>query len=92
MVNPDPALEVESLREQLDDWNYQYYVLDQPTVPDAEYDRMMRRLLEANVSNDPEIVDEVAGLMREIKEAWDAADRPIFMPPTAEEPPVKVVA
>lgn len=28
----------------------------------------------------------------EIKEAWDAADRPIFMPSTAEEPPVKVVA
>lgn len=28
----------------------------------------------------------------EIKEAWNAADRPIFMPPTAEEPPVKVVA
>lgn len=28
----------------------------------------------------------------EIKEAWDAVDRPIFMPPTAEEPPVKVVA
>ena len=28
----------------------------------------------------------------EIKEAWDASERPIFMPPTAEEPPVKVVA
>jgi DNA ligase (NAD+) len=38
--------EVEALREQLDSWNYQYYVLDQPTVPDAEYDRCMRRLLE----------------------------------------------
>ena len=25
--------EVQALRERLDDWNYQYYVLDQPTVP-----------------------------------------------------------
>jgi DNA ligase (NAD+) len=37
--------EVESLRKQLDAWNYQYYVLDQPTIPDAEYDRCMQRLL-----------------------------------------------
>lgn len=28
----------------------------------------------------------------EIKQAWETSDRPIFMPPTAEEPPVKVVA
>jgi DNA ligase (NAD+) len=42
----DPLLELESLREQLDAWNYQYYVQDQPTVPDAEYDRCMLRLLE----------------------------------------------
>ena len=36
--------EAKQLRQQLDDWNYQYYVLDQPTVPDAEYDRSLRRL------------------------------------------------
>jgi DNA ligase (NAD+) len=41
-----PWQEIESLREKLDAWNYQYYVLDQPTVPDAEYDRCMLRLLE----------------------------------------------
>ncbi|MEZ5501870.1 MAG: NAD-dependent DNA ligase LigA [Halioglobus sp.] len=35
-----------TLREKLDAWNYQYYVLDQPTVPDAEYDRCMLRLRE----------------------------------------------
>lgn len=46
MPSPAPLLEIESLREQLDTWNYQYYVLDQPTVPDAEYDRCMRRLVE----------------------------------------------
>ncbi|MCB1731364.1 MAG: NAD-dependent DNA ligase LigA [Halieaceae bacterium] len=36
--------EADALRERLDNWNYQYYVLDQPTVPDAEYDRCMQRL------------------------------------------------
>jgi len=38
------AREAASLRERLDTWNYQYYVLDQPTVPDAEYDRCLQRL------------------------------------------------
>ena len=46
MPDPDPAQEAEALRGQLEAWNHQYYVLDQPTVPDAEYDRRMRRLLE----------------------------------------------
>lgn len=38
----------------------------------ALYDYMIRRLLEANFKNDPEILMEVSHLMREIKEAWDA--------------------
>ena len=46
MPSADPLPELENLREQLDSWNHQYYVLDQPTVPDAEYDRCMSRLLE----------------------------------------------
>ena len=33
---------------------------------------MMRRLLEANINNDEAILDEVSGLLRELKEAWDA--------------------
>ncbi len=32
------------LREQLNLYNHQYYVLDEPTVPDAEYDRLFRQL------------------------------------------------
>jgi len=39
---------------------------------DALYEYMMKRLTEANFRNDPKILDEVAGLMRELKEAWDA--------------------
>jgi len=41
----------------------------------ALYDYMTRRLLEANFRNDPDILVEVAGLMREIKEAWDAIEK-----------------
>jgi DNA ligase (NAD+) len=44
MPTPEVEREVEHLRSQLEAWNYQYYVLDQPSVPDAEYDRSMRRL------------------------------------------------
>lgn len=39
---------------------------------DALYEYMGRRLLEANVSNDPAIIDEVIGLLREVKAGWDS--------------------
>ena len=32
------------LRQQINYHNYQYYVLDEPEVPDSEYDRLMREL------------------------------------------------
>jgi len=32
------------LREQLNHYSYQYYVLDDPEIPDAEYDRLYREL------------------------------------------------
>ncbi len=36
---------IEALRLELDKHNYRYYVLDDPSIPDAEYDRLMQRLL-----------------------------------------------
>lgn len=38
---------------------------------DALYDYMQRRLLEANLGSDVALLDEVADLLRPIKEAWD---------------------
>lgn len=35
---------IESLREQIRHHNYRYHVLDDPEIPDAEYDRLMREL------------------------------------------------
>ena len=35
---------VAELRELIDQYDYRYYVRDDPAVPDAEYDRLMREL------------------------------------------------
>jgi DNA ligase (NAD+) len=45
MPAPDPARRrAEELRAELDDHSYRYYVLDDPTVSDAEFDLLMREL------------------------------------------------
>ncbi len=46
---------IEALRRQIDDHNYRYYVLDDPEIPDAEYDRLMRELQRLE-SEHPELV------------------------------------
>ena len=35
---------IHELRAELDQHNYRYYVLDEPSVPDAEYDRLFNEL------------------------------------------------
>lgn len=42
----DSLQQIQKLREELNYHNYQYYVLDQPTISDFEYDRMLRQLEE----------------------------------------------
>ena len=39
-------LKINELRSLLNQYGYEYYVLDKPSVPDAEYDRLMHELLE----------------------------------------------
>ncbi|MEQ5833567.1 NAD-dependent DNA ligase LigA [Marinobacter sp. NFXS9] len=46
---------IEQLREQINDHNYRYYVLDEPAVPDATYDRLMRELQQLELEH-PELV------------------------------------
>lgn len=35
---------LDKLRKEIDEHNYNYYVLDNPTIPDIEYDRLFREL------------------------------------------------
>lgn len=42
----EAAIEITKLRQQLDEHNYHYYVLDQPLIDDAQFDRLMGRLIE----------------------------------------------
>lgn len=43
-ITPEVTKRIQQLREQLNAYSHQYYVLDAPTVPDAEYDRLYREL------------------------------------------------
>ena len=51
----DPREEIDGLRRTLNEHNYRYYVLDAPTIPDYEYDRLLRRLEELEGEH-PELV------------------------------------
>ena len=48
------AARAAELRERLDYHNYRYYVLDDPEIPDVEYDRMFRELEELEAEH-PEL-------------------------------------
>ena len=47
--------EIEDLRQEIHRHNKLYYVDDQPEIPDAEYDRLMRRLQELEARH-PELI------------------------------------
>lgn len=51
----DAAHRIAELRAELDEHNYRYYVLDEPSVPDAEYDRLFRELQALEAAH-PELV------------------------------------
>ncbi len=51
---PDPA-QIEQLRRLLREHAHRYYVLDEPAIPDAEYDRLFREL-QAIEAQHPELV------------------------------------
>ncbi len=55
MVSPEIQKRVEELRQQINYHNYRYYVLDDPEIPDSEYDRLMRELQELEAKY-PELI------------------------------------
>ncbi|MHB1186956.1 NAD-dependent DNA ligase LigA [Thiobacillus sp.] len=55
MASPEVRARVTALRREIERHNHAYYVLDQPTVPDAEYDRLFREL-QALEAEHPELV------------------------------------
>lgn len=48
--------EYKELKDKLNKLSYEYYVLDNPTVSDYDYDMMMRRLIEIEKAH-PQIID-----------------------------------
>ncbi len=46
MIARSPRARVKELRELIEDANHRYYVLDDPQMPDSEYDDMLRELID----------------------------------------------
>ena len=54
---------IQELRQLLNRYGYEYYVLDQPTADDAEYDRLMQELI-ALEDRHPELFDPLSPTQR----------------------------
>ena len=48
------------------------------------YEYMEFRLFEANVTNNPELVDEVVNLLREVKAGWDGIREQVVQPTSVD--------
>jgi len=55
-MNEDVKKKIAELRSSLHRHNYRYYVLDEPEVSDAEYDRLMQELTALETAN-PELIE-----------------------------------
>jgi DNA ligase (NAD+) len=70
-MTDDIASEVAALRKQLNHHNYCYYALDDPQIPDAEYDRLFRQLQQLEQSH-PELITVDSPTQRVGSEALDS--------------------
>ena len=68
------------LRDKLNEHNYNYYVLDAPTIPDYEYDRMLRELEELEKAH-PELVTPDSPTQRVGGEALDSFQQVVHRVP-----------
>jgi DNA ligase (NAD+) len=55
MSAADPKVTIAELRRQIQQHNHRYYVLDEPSIPDAEYDKLLRAL-QGLESEHPELI------------------------------------
>lgn len=56
-TSPEIIAEIDKLKSQLNYHNYRYYVLDDPQIPDVEYDRQLQRLNTLENEN-PELITD----------------------------------
>ena len=53
----NPEKEILELRKTIEEHNHNYYVMDNPTISDFEYDRLMQKLIKLEEEH-PEFADE----------------------------------
>ena len=70
---------IDQLRNQIEDHNYKYYVLAEPSISDFEYDKLMQELLELE-NNNPEFITP------------DSPSQRVGGEPTKDFPSLKMVA
>jgi DNA ligase (NAD+) len=63
LASSDLAERVAHLRREIDSHNYRYHVLDDPAIPDAQYDRLFDELRQLEEEN-PELQDPSSPTMR----------------------------
>lgn len=63
METTDIKRRIDELRRQLNEHNHRYYVLNQPTISDREFDRLMRELQELEAAH-PEYADPLSPTQR----------------------------
>lgn len=81
MTKEEARIRAEELRELLTRYGYEYYTLDNPTVSDFEYDRLMRELIEIESEN-PELVTPDSPTQRvggEISEGFEEVSHTVQM-------------
>ena len=63
MTLKEARLRAEEITRQVERWSYEYYVLDNPSVPDSEYDKLMNELI-ALEKQYPELVTPLSPTQR----------------------------
>ena len=63
MTLQEAKLRAEEIIRQVERWSYEYYVLDNPSVPDSEYDKLMNELI-AIEKEYPELITPLSPTQR----------------------------